>query len=166
MFEMLFRKKVKYFLCFLCVLCDRVCIVGFLYVFNFCFGCFFVDWLKESKRQPAVPFEQLAAEDLAPLFKDFYYCARSKKNKMYSISGLKGLRAGLQRHLEGKPFFRKFCIARDATFSEANQVFTGYISKLRKDGLDTTEHKRPILPGDIARLYENVFDDTPQGLLF
>ncbi len=116
--------------------------------FYFCFVFDIVDWIKESGLQDSLSFEELAEEELAVLLKDF--CVRSKKNQLYPRSALKGLRAGLQRHLEGKPYYCKFCISKDQAFNEAHFVFTGYLSKLHKDGLDTTAHKAPILPGDMS----------------
>ncbi len=124
----------------------------------------FAEWLVESKRKPDAKFEHLSPEELAPLLKDFFYGVRTKKNTRYSKSAYKSIRAGLQRHLESKPYYQKFTIAKDAAFKEANQVFSGYLAKLKKDGLDRTKHKRTILPGDVAKLYREVFTDTPQGL--
>ncbi len=45
-------------------------------------------------------------------------------------------------------------------------VFQGYLAKLCKDGLGCTTHKREIEQEDIKRLYDNVFQDTAQGLLY
>ena len=133
--------------------------------------CFFPenlsDWMVETKRDKKMgPFEKLSAEQLAPLLKEFYYGVRSKKNQRYSRSAYKSIRAGLQRHLEGKPYYHKFSLTKDKVFSEANFVFDGYLSKLKKDGLDKTQHKKTILPGDVAKLYSDVFTNTPQGLLY
>ena len=113
-----------------------------------------------------LPFEDLSAEDLASLLKEFYYCVRTKDNKEYSRSAFKGIRAGLQRHLEGRPFCKKFAIQKDREFCEANQVFNGYMCKIQREGKDKKTLKKTILPGDITKLYTTVFNDTPQGLLY
>ena len=107
-----------------------------------------------------MPFEKLAEDVLPDLLRDFYYGARTKNNECYSRSALKGLHAGLQRHLESEPHCKKFNLARDSSFTQANHVYTGYLSKLRKDRLDTTKHREPILPGDMARLYDTVFGEA------
>ncbi len=85
---------------------------------------------------------------------------------MYSRSAYKSIRAGLQRHIEGKPYFRKISIARDNAFKEANHVFAGYLAQLKRSGLDRTTHKPAILPGDVDKLYKDVFTDDPQGLSY
>ena len=129
-------------------------------------SAYFTDFLSETGRKEQVEFEKLSAEDLAPLLKEFYYGVRSKKNERYSRSAFKSICAGLQRHLDGKPYFRKFSLSKDNVFKEANHVYDGYLAKLKKDGLDKTAHKKTILPGDVARLYKYVFTDSPQGLLY
>ncbi len=45
-------------------------------------------------------------------------------------------------------------------------MYDGYLNKLCEDGKDTSEHKPPIEPADIDKLYEKVFVDTPQGLQY
>ena len=126
----------------------------------------FAEWMVETKCQHLGLFEKLTAEQLAPLLKEFYFGVHSKKNQRYSRSAYKSIRAGLQRHLEGKPYYKKFSLAKDKVFSEANFVYEGYLSKLKKDGLDKTKHKKTILPGDVEKLYSHVFTNTPQGLLY
>ncbi len=124
------------------------------------------DWLFESGRKDQLDFEELPPEEIADLLCEFYYAVRKQDGNEYSKSALKGIRAGLQRYLEGKPFFRKFSLSRDSIFNEANTVFDGYIAKLKKDGKDIEEHKEEIPPEDERKLYDCVFTDTPQGLLY
>ena len=124
------------------------------------------DWIVESGRSEQQYFEMLEVEDLASLLKEFYFCVCTKKQERYSRSAYKNIRAGLQRHLESKPFYRKYVISKDREFSEANHVFQGYLAKLGKDGLDRTTRKREIEQEDIKKLYDNVFQDTAQGLLY
>ena len=38
------------------------------------------------------------------------------------------------------------------------------MAKLRQEGKDVTKSKEALLPGDVLKLYENVFNDTPKGL--
>ena len=48
----------------------------------------------------------------------------------------------------------------------ANQVFAGVLKLLKKDRLDTSEHKSAILPGDMSKLYESktLSNDNPKSL--
>ena len=68
----------------------------------------FLDWLVETEKDKQfLPFENLHEDVLADLLGEFYYGARSKKNECYSRSALKGLCAGIQRHLEAEAYCRK-----------------------------------------------------------
>ena len=91
---------------------------------------------------------------------------RTKDNKEYSRSALNSIRAGIQRHLQSPPFNHKFSISLDKEFTEANNVLSGVIAKLKKDIKDKTTHEKEILKGDGEKLYTNVFTDTPQGLQY
>ena len=47
----------------------------------------------------------------------------------------------------------------DRTFMTSNHVLLGLIKLLKRDGRDTTVHKKAISPGDIEKLYTSgVFD--------
>ncbi len=76
----------------------------------------FSDWLVKSGNQHCLPFEDLQAENLAELLRQFYYSARTNAGELYSRSAMKGLRVGLQRHLQNPPFNKLFNIMRDRTF--------------------------------------------------
>ena len=133
-------------------------IIPFTHDFGFHFW-YFVDWLSETGRKNQLEFEKLSPEALAVLLKEFYYGVRSKKNARYSRSAYKSIRAGLQRHLEGRPYFRKFSLSKDNVFKEANTVYEGYLAKLKQDGLDKTTHKKTILPGDVGRLSISLYSN-------
>ncbi len=53
---------------------------------------------------------------------------------------------------------------RDRVFQNANQVFSGYMTKLREEGKDINQPKETIVPEDVKKLYSKVFTNTPQGL--
>ena len=103
-------------------------------------------------------------ERLNFLLRKFYFAARTTSGKRYSRSAYKNLRLGIQRHLQSEPYNREFSIVKDSAFKGANKVFDGYLSALREEGGDTTQHKEEIEPEDVQRLYDIVFDDTPRGL--
>ena len=121
----------------------------------------FADWLVESGHGKDVNFEMLPPSDIAKLLKEFYCAVRTKQRQYYSRSAYKGILAGIQSHLEGKPFFHTFNIIRDSNFIQANHCYSGYLAKLKKSGMDHTTHKKQILPGDVKKLYNEVFTDTP-----
>ena len=68
------------------------------------------------------------------------------------------------RYLISEPHCRQLNLMRDHTVQSANQVFSRYLAQLRREGKDVTKSKETILPGDVQKMYENVFFDTPQGL--
>ena len=122
------------------------------------------DWLMESGHRKEVDFEMLPTTDIVKLLKEFYCAIRTKQRQYYSRSAYKGIRVGIQRHLEGKPFYRTFNIICE--FIQANHCYSGYLAKLKKQGMDHTTHKKQILPGNVQKQYDEVFTDTPQGLLY
>ena len=129
-------------------------------------SCVFSEWPVESGNKEINEFEKLSPEKLGELLEEFYFGVRSKSGKEYSRSAFKSIQAALQWHLESKPYDRKINLSQDPEFLEANQVFDGYMSRLRKEGKDKTQHKEPITREEAQKLYSHVFVDTPQGLQF
>ena len=105
------------------------------------------------QQRPKPDFEHQEDVELGHILSELYGSVRTKKGELYSKSGYINLRGGLNRHLNNPPFSRNINIMRDRLFNNANTVFYGMIKKLRSEGLDTTEHKSPISPGDIDKLY-------------
>ena len=86
-----------------------------------------------------VRFEELEAVALGFKLKKFYAEACSKDGERYSKSSLFNIRCGLNRHLTSPPYNKQFNLMKDVVFQLANQVVTGLIKELRRDGLDTTK---------------------------
>ena len=109
-------------------------------------------------------------EELSQVLRRFYgeITGNNKHGNPYSKSVLIGIRAGLNRHLQGPPTNRAINIATDKLFLPANKVFTGRLRMLRSAGLDTSSHKSIIPPGDVKKLYQSrvLSDDNPtkQGI--
>lgn len=50
----------------------------------------------------------------------------------------------------------------DRAFMTSNNVLTGLIKKNKREGKDITEHKKPIAPGDVDKLFSSGLMDTDQ----
>ena len=83
-------------------------------------GCF-TAWLQE--RNKPRDFEQLSPADLDDLLGTFYVEARQVSGKPYSKSGLRCIRAAIQRHLQGEPWNRAVVITRDCEFSPLSYIY-------------------------------------------
>jgi hypothetical protein len=132
-------------------------------MYNFIFLCI-ADWLKSTGEDPN--FELLDKPALAEFLRKFYFVARCKDGERYSKSSYKNLRAGLQRYLISPPFKREINLTSDKEFTAANQVYDGYMVALREEGKDISQNKAALQPGDIEKLYSNVFSDNPRGLQY
>ena len=125
------------------------------------------DWLAE--RNEHVAFEYLSVEELASILRRFYGEVNPQANSKtgtYSRSSLMGIRAGLNRHLQGPPFNRTLNIVVDREFIPANKILTGRIKLNRIEGLDVTKHKSAISTGDIKKMYSSgvLGNDNPTSL--
>jgi hypothetical protein len=100
--------------------------------------------------------------DLNELLRQMYGEVRGSKGERYSKSSFVGLRAGVQRHIQGPPFNREMNIIND----RSNHVFQGVMRQLKAEGLDSPEHKEPITEEDWKKLYESglLNQDNPTGL--
>ena len=129
--------------------------------------CVSSDWLAE--RNEGVAFEYLTAEELALILRQFYGEVNPQANSKtgtYSRSSLVGIRAGLNRYLQGPPFNRTLNIVVDREFIPANKILTGRIKLNRSEGHDVTKHKTAISSGDIQRMYSSgvLGNDNPISL--
>ena len=111
-------------------------------------------------------------EELGVHLRSLYASVRTKpkpgqtEGEVYSRSGYRNLRAGLQRHLVSPPFNRRISLMSDRQFMGANQVYEGMLKKIKKEGKDFTAHKKPIDPQDMEKLYSSgvLSNDTPEAL--
>ena len=98
-------------------------------------------------------FEELPTAELNNILRQFYAEVQPKNGGQYSRSAYVNIRNGVNRHLISPPFSRSINIMLDRDFLPANQVFTGLLKQLRRDGLDRTKHKSIIQREDIEKMY-------------
>lgn len=60
------------------------------------------------------------------------------------------------------PFNRRINLMRNDTFMQSNRVFEGQLRINKRDGYNTSEHKEPIDPDDVKKIYDQYF--TPQKI--
>ena len=113
----------------------------------------FLEWL--VTRGLSIQFEEFETTELADLLKQFYGELRKKDGNEYSKSSLINVRAAINRHLTSAPYNLIINVIRDPPFQQANQVFTALIKELRRQGNDNTQHKVPISPADMEKLYSS-----------
>ena len=89
--------------------------------------------------------------NLAAVLRKFHAEARKKNGELYTKASLVAIRFGLQRFFSSL----KMDIIKDSDFAEANAVFQGVISELKREGKAQTQHKPPISNDDIKKLYQS-----------
>ncbi|XP_061190716.1 uncharacterized protein LOC133198711 isoform X4 [Saccostrea echinata] len=96
------------------------------------------------------------------LLRTFYAEMKKADGQRYAKKSMITLRYGLQKYILK---LRSEDIIIDKKFSSSNAMFKAMIRKLEKDGCGEPKQKVPILPEDMTKLYNTVFNtDTPQGL--
>lgn len=118
-----------------------------------------LDWMNEAHYLNK-EFELLNVQELDSLLRHFYASVRTKDGKEYSKAALVGMRAAINRHLNSPPFTRNINLMNDRDFMASNQVLTGLIKSLKREGKDISQHKEPICEEDLVKLYNSgVFSD-------
>ncbi|XP_053377444.1 uncharacterized protein LOC128547881 [Mercenaria mercenaria] len=106
-------------------------------------------------------FEWLPTDELDSVLGNFCAALQTKDGQEYSKSALVGIRAGINRHLTSPNVGRIINIMKDREFMASNQVLTGLVKSLKREGKDLSTHKEPIEDDDIGKLYASgVFDET------
>ena len=111
------------------------------------------EWLSSTEKDSN--FENLEPPELDNLLSNFYASLQTVKGTEYSRSSLVGIRSGLNRHLTSPPFQRQINVMKDRAFMKSNQVLTGMIKQMKREGKDTSEHKDPISHADLKKLKES-----------
>ena len=112
-----------------------------------------------TDRKECPDFETLPEKELDIKLRQFYAEVRNRKGDFYSKSSLLGIRASLNRHLRGPPYYRKMCLVTDQAFNPSNHVFIAMIRKIKRLGKDTTSHIPTISDDDLSKiLSEKSFD--------
>ena len=112
----------------------------------------FKSWLEE--RQQSADFELLPAAAINDLLATFYLDARQVNGQQYSKSGLRCIRASVQRYLQGEPWNRTLLITKDREFTRSNEVLSGIFKIMTAEGRDRTKHHNPVEAGDMKLLSE------------
>lgn len=84
-------------------------------------------------------FECMDSPLLDDMVSNFYASLQTQRGKDYSRSALTGLRAGKNRYLTSPPFQKQMNLMKDRDFMKSNQVFTGLIRQMKRNGKDTSE---------------------------
>ena len=78
-------------------------------------------------------FENLPADELAEILRQFYGTVLSKNRKEYSKSGMVNIRSGLNRYLQDPPNRRNIDLMNDKQFLQANKVLLAdYVTTRKK----------------------------------
>lgn len=139
-----------------------------VFLFSYPFLCFifisFLDWRAEVGLP--IEFEYLPDDVLCKQLRKFYAELSNQEGKQYSKSSLICIRGALHRHLTGPSYQRVVNIISGPAFKCANDVLTGKIKKLKKEGLDMSASHPPIKDADIKLMYSSgtLTDDNPTGL--
>ena len=122
---------------------------------------FFV-YLRE--KQIEIDIETVSFSELNKILTKFYVEVRKKDGSMYSKSTLTSIRFGIQRLINQKR--KDVNIIDSPEFSTANEIFHAQCAFLKKEGLGKVNHKIPIAPEDMKKLYKHeVFNlDQPKSL--
>jgi hypothetical protein len=87
----------------------------------------------------------LPVEELYLLLQRFYATVRTQDWKEYFKSALVGLRAAVNRHLTSLPVSRNVNIMNDRAFMGSDQVLSGLIKTLKREGKDISKHKEQFV---------------------
>ena len=116
-----------------------------------------------EKARP-LDFESLDEPELAQMLRQFYAEVRTKSGNPYSTSGMRNIRASIQRHLTSPPYNRAINIITDRNFQVSNTIFKAQVRTLRVEGKDITKHKPVIEKEDMTKITSNLKTDNPVGL--
>ena len=110
----------------------------------------FDEWA--AKRKIEVFFHAISAEELAAVLRKFYAEVKQQNGKMLSPSSMTGIRAALNRFVNGSPFYRNFDIVAGPDFIAANKMFDARCKLYYKLVNKKPQHKPVIEQRDMGRL--------------
>lgn len=114
-------------------------------------------------------FEALDEILLSELLKQFYGEVNPVKDgEINKRSSLRGIRAGINRHLTSPPYNRIINIVTDRAFIQANKILNGCVRIKCQSGLDVTVHKSAIAEGDLEKMYSSqvLSNQNPHSLQY
>lgn len=107
--------------------------------------------------------DQACTEDVVKTLRQFYGEVRKTDGTLYAKKSLITLRFGLQKHFIET---RKEDIINSEHYNAANDMFKAMMVAMKKEGKATVNHKEPICPEDLQKLYkhEHFSLNTPEAL--
>ena len=111
----------------------------------------FESYLRE--KNIIVDAKTILKDELNDILKKFYVEVRKVDGGYYKKNTFNSIRFGLQRKF--KEFNSNMDIIANTNFAECNLVFKAQCVQLKKNGLAKVEHKPPITPEDMQKLYES-----------
>ena len=116
-----------------------------------------------SKGNTLDEIEQMTFEQLDKYIGLFYANVRKNDHSSYSRNSMYTLRYGLQNYIK-KTF--KIDIISHETFRPSNEIFSAVLVQLKKNGMGSVIHKKPLTPEDFSKLYSSdvLSASTPEGL--
>ena len=109
-------------------------------------------------------FENLPAEELNDLLKQFYFNARTVSGQKYKTSSLENFRHSLNRYLKSPPISRDIDIVKDPEFRMANECFKAAMRDLKAEGKGVIDHHSLIKKSDLNKIYQNLNTESPLEL--
>ncbi|CAC5388253.1 unnamed protein product [Mytilus coruscus] len=96
--------------------------------------------------------DQACTEDVVKTLRQFYGEVRKTDGTLYAKKSLITLRFGLQKHFIET---RKEDIINSEHYNAANDMFKAMMVAMKKEGKATVNHKEPICPEDLQKLYKH-----------
>lgn len=108
--------------------------------------------------------EYMPVQYLAQYLRFYYFSLRTKDGAFYCPNSLIGIRAAIQRYLNGPTIDRKVNIMTDREFNRANATLKAMIGKFLKSGQKTKQPFKAIQSEDMKKLYSFFDASSPQKL--
>lgn len=125
-----------------------------------------VDKFKEFLSSHNYPndIEHMPISYLAQYLRFYYFSLRTKDGAFYSPNSLIGIRAAIQRYLNGPTIDRQVNIMNDREFNRANATLKAMVGKFLKSGQTTKQSFKAIQSEDMRKLFSYFDASTPHKL--
>ena len=116
------------------------------------------------EKEITMDFKTVESGELNELLKRFYVEVRKQDGTMYSRATMNSIRFGIQRKFH--EIRNDVNIIDSVEFKTSNEIFRAQCVHLKKEGLGKVNHKKPITPEDMKKLYQsNTFSlENPKSL--
>ena len=113
----------------------------------------FREYLVEKQLKPV---EELTADELPEIMKNFYTDARKVDGSDYCVQSMKCLRAGINRYMKAE---KNLDIIENEKFVTANEMFRGVNKRKRVQGKGSTKPTPVISEADLQKINEYFLQD-------